>query len=121
MTPILILQQEVNLPDTIGLLDARRLGFTLRYLGQKEGHPSRSTLPLSLRFGEIGELGELFSEINLEWAKKTKGGDIRKRLARDLNKVILITLKNGIDYYYEWQKSGEFLGIIKILEREQAK
>jgi ribonuclease HI len=120
-TPIPILQREANLPDATGLLDARRLGFTLRCLGQKEGHPSRSTLPPSLRFGEIGELGELFSETNLEWATKTKGGNIGKRLARYLNRIIPITLENGIDYYYEWQKSGEFPGTIKVLEREQAK
>ena len=119
-TPIPLLQREANLPDAPGLLDAKRLGFTLRCLEQTEGHPSRSILPPSLRFGEMGELGELFSETNLEWATKTKGGNIGKRLARHLNKTVPITLENGIDYYCEWVKPGEFPGTIKIFEKEQA-
>src|SRR5579871_1788161 len=121
-TPIPFLKKEANLPDATGLLDNRRLGFTLRCLKQVEGHPSRRILPPSLRFGEIGELGQLFSETNLEWATKPKGGDIGKRLARILNRKIPITLENGIDYHHEWPKpdDSEFPGKIKVFDDKQA-
>ncbi len=119
-TLIQFLQKEVNLPDAAGLLDIRRLEMVLRCLGQVEGHLSRGILPPTFRFGEIGEGGELFSEMNMEWATKAKGGDIRKRLARALNRAIPVTLESGIDYYYEWEKLDKFPGKIKIFEKEQA-
>ena len=117
-TPIQFLQKEANLPDAAGLLDIRRLEMVLRCLGQVEGHPSRGILPPTFRFGEIGEGGELFSEMNMEWATKAKGGDIGKRLARALNRAIPVTLESGIDYYYEWEKPDKFPGKIKIFEKE---
>ena len=121
-TPIPFLLREANLSSAEELLHAKHLGLVLRCLRQAEGHPSRSILPPSFRFGEIGELGEFFSETNLEWTKE-KGrnmGNIGKRLARDLNKAIPITLENGLDYYYEWQKPDEFPGTIRVLEKKQA-
>src|SRR6266496_6755697 len=69
-TLIQFLQKEVNLPDAAGLLDIRYLEIVLRYLRQVEGHPSHRILPLIFRFREIGEGGELFSEMNIEWATK---------------------------------------------------
>ena len=123
-TPVPFLLEEANLPDAAGLLNARHLGLVLRCLKMAEGHPSRTILPPSFRFGEIGELGEFFSEMNLEWTEP-KGGDIGKRLARDLNKAIPITLESGIDYYHDFYHSkrqgpSEFPSTIRVLERKQA-
>jgi ribonuclease HI len=120
-TPIPFLRKAADLPEAGKLLDQRRLGFISRCLRQPEGHPSRSLLPASLRFGEFEDPNTQLSSHYLEWVEKEKGGEIGKRLARALKKNLPISLEDGIEFYFEWKKPDTFPGQIKILEEEQAK
>jgi ribonuclease HI len=119
-TPIPFLQAAADLPPAKTLLDVRRLRFTLRCLRQPEGHPSRSTLPPSLLYGEFTDPASQFSSDQLDWEVKEKGGDIGKRLARTLRRNLPTSLENGIEFYHEWKKPDTFPGQVLIYEKWEA-